>query len=226
MMDYICTNEPIKQAALAAAGSIREHLYKGERVLWLLSGGSSLTIAVMASQNKRLKNIDLSNLYISVTDERFGPIGHDNENWQQLIDAGFWLHGANLYRPLTGRDIETTTTAFNNWLETQFKTADFKLGIFGIGVDGHTAGIKPFSSATESTDYATSYSCNKFERITISFFAIEQLDQAIIQASDDEKQPIVNEFIYEKFPIDKQPAQILKKIPNISIYTNIVKKVY
>jgi 6-phosphogluconolactonase/glucosamine-6-phosphate isomerase/deaminase len=225
-MDYIYSNEPIKQAALAAVGAIREHLYKGERVLWLLSGGSSLAIAVMASQSKRLKNIDLSNLYVSITDERYGSVGHANENWQQLIEAGFWLNGANLYRPLIGRDIETTTIAFNNWLETQFKTADFKLGIFGIGVDGHTAGIKPFSSATESTDYATSYSCDKYERITISFFAIEQLDQAIIQASDEDKQSIVNEFIYEKFPIDKQPAQILKKIPNISIYTNIIKKVY
>ena len=225
-MDYIYTNDPITQAAFATVGAIREHLYKGERVLWLVSGGSSLAIAVMASQSKRLKNIDLSNLYISVTDERYGPIGHDNENWQQLIDAGFWLHGANLYRPLIGKDIEATTAAFNNWLETQFKTADYKIGIFGIGIDGHTAGIKPFSSATESTDYVTSYTCDKFERITISFFAIEQLDQAIIQASEDEKQSIVNEFIYENLPIDEQPAQILKKIPNISIYTNIIKKVY
>lgn len=225
-MDYIYTNEPIRQAALATVGAIREHLYKGERVLWLVAGGSSLAIAVMASKSKRLKNIDLSNLYVSITDERFGSVGHANENWQQLIDAGFWLHGANFYRPLIGRDIKTTTIAFNNWLETQFKTADYKLGIFGIGVDGHTAGIKPHSSATESIDFVTSYTSDKFERITISFFAIEQLDQAIIQASDEDKQSIVNEFIYEKIPIDKQPAQILKKIPLISIYTNIIKRVY
>ena len=225
-MDYIYTNEPIEQAALATVGVIRQHLVKGERILWLLSGGSSSEIAIIASKSKRLKNIDLSNLYISITDERFGPIGHPDENWQQLLDAGFDMTGANLYRPLIGLDIKATTAAFNNWLETQFATADFKIGIFGLGIDGHTAGIKPFSSATESVDLATSYSGKDFKRITISFFAIEQLDEAIIQASGDDKESAVGDFIYNNFPIKKQPAQILKRIPQITLYTNTRKKVY
>jgi len=225
-MNYIYNKKPTEQAAFSTVGILREHLYKGEHVLWLLSGGSSLEIAVIVSKSKRLKNIDLSKLYISMTDERYGPVGHKNENWQQLLDAGFDMPGANLYRPLIGRDIEKTTSAFNDWLETQFKTANYKLGIFGIGADGHTAGIKAQSSATESIDLATSYTSNDFERITISFFAIEQMNEAIIQASGDNKASVVRDFIYNKYPIIRQPVQILKKIPNITLYTDIKKEVY
>ena len=223
-MDYIYNSKPVEQAALATVGILREHLYKGERVLWLLSGGSSLEVATIASKSKRLKDIDLSKLYVSMTDERYGPIGHNDENWQQLLNSGFDMPGANLYRLLIGQDIESTTAAFNNWLETQFAAADYKLGIFGLGVDGHTAGIKPHSSATESIDLAVSYKSNDFERITISFFAIEQLDEAVIQASGDSKQLIVNQITYDGFPLKDQPAQILKKIPLTTLYTNIRKE--
>ncbi len=225
-MNYIYNTEPIEQAALATVGILREHLNKGERILWLLSGGSNLEVAVIVSKSKRLKNIDLSNLYISITDERYGPIGHKKENWRQLLDAGFDMPGANLYRPLIGKDIKTTTTAYNDWLESQFKTADYKLGIFGMGTDGHTAGIKPQSEATESVDFATSYVSNDFERITVSFFAIEQLDEAVIQVSGENKKSIVGDFIYNKFPIDRQPIQILKKIPLLTLYTDIRKETF
>ena len=133
------------------------------------------------------------------------------------------MPGVNLYRPLIGRGIKETTTAFNNWLETQFATADYKLGIFGLGVDGHTAGIKPNSKATESIDLATSYKADDFERITISFIAIKMIDEAIIQASGDSKKLIVREFTFDGFPINEKPAQILKKIPISTLYTNISK---
>jgi 6-phosphogluconolactonase/glucosamine-6-phosphate isomerase/deaminase len=222
-MNYIYTNEPIEQAALAAVGILREHLSKGERILWLLAGGSGLEVAAIASKSKRLKNIDLSNLYVSMTDERYGPIGHKDENWQQLLDLGFKLPNANLYRPLIGQNIDNTTTAFNNWLETQFATADFKLGVFGIGIDGHTAGIMPHSSATEAIELATSFTSKDFKRITISFIAIEQLDEAVIQATGAEKELIVRELAYDGFPIDERPVQILKKIPLTSLYTDISK---
>lgn len=222
-MDYIYTNKPIKQAALATVGVLRAHLYKGERVLWLLSGGSSLAIANIVSKSKRLRDLDLSKLYISITDERYGPVGHADENWQHLLDSGFNMPGANLYRPLIGATIEETTAAFNNWLETQFTTANYKLGIFGLGTDGHTAGIKPNSTATESIDLATHYKADDFERITISFIAIKLLDEAVIQASGDSKQLIVRELTYDGYPMNERPSQILKKIPISTLYTNISK---
>ena len=217
-MNYIYTDKPVDLAADLVADKLIEHLSRNERILWLLTGGSGATIAVVAS--KKLVGIDLSNLVVTMTDERFGPVGHKDENWQQLLDGGLSLPGATLYRPLIGQDIQTTTARFNDWLLEQFNKADFKLGIFGLGSDGHTAGIKPHSPATTSTDLATSFKGNDFERITITFVAIKQIDEAVIQAAGPDKRAVIHDLVYENLPLDDQPSQILKVIPLTTIYTN------
>lgn len=222
MINRIYTEEPVKQAADEAARIIKEHLSNQDRVLWLLSGGSGIAIAIEAS--KRLQNIDLSRLFVSLTDERYGAVGHSDENWQQLLDAGLELTGANLYRPLIGKSISETTNAFNDWLSNQLELSDYNVGIFGIGADGHTAGIKPHTSATASTDFATSFSSDDFERITISFNTIRRLNEVIIQASGVEKQPVIHDLLTSDLSLNDQPAQILKTVPRATLYTNNKEK--
>lgn len=218
-MDYIYNENPIEKAAQATAKLLTDHLLNGERVLWLLSGGSSLNIAIEAS--KKILGINLSNLSVSLTDERYGPIGHANENWQQLIDGGLWILQANIYRPIIGKDIKETEEEFNTWLENALKSCDYKLAIFGMGPDGHTAGIKPLSPATRSGNLVASFKGDDFERVTISFNAIKQLDEAVIQISGSDKIPELHKLIYEDIALEKQPAQILKTIPKSTIYSNI-----
>ena len=218
MIDYVYDNNPIERATEAVVQTIKEHLAKGEKVLWLLTGGSGIAIAVEASKRLRLSN--LSKLFVTVTDERYGLIGHQDENWQQLLDAGFKLPGANLYRPLIGKDIEPTRISFNKWLSDQISNADYKIGIFGLGVDGHTAGIKPHSIAVLSNNLVASYKADDFERLTITFPVIKQLDRAIIQASGKIKQPAIHKLITSNLPLDSQPNQILKFIPHAILYTN------
>lgn len=217
-MNYIYTEEPIESAAEATAKSILNHLDKGETVLWLLTGGSGAKIAVIVGQ--LLRNHDLSKLSVSMTDERIGNIGHVDENWQQILDFGLNLPGANLYRPLTGESREQTTIKFGNWLEQQLAVNDFKIALFGIGSDGHTAGIKPGSSAATSTDFAASFNGNDFERLTITYRGIEQLDEAIIQASGADKTAVIKNLIAGDIDLRTQPAQILRKIPVATIYSN------
>ncbi len=221
-MDYVYSNEPVALAAIQTANSLREHLSKGEKVLWLLSGGSSIQVAVIAS--KLLNDTDLSKLFVSLTDERFGSVGHKNENWQQLINAGFNLTGANLYRPLINQDIDQTTKIFSDWLRLKLNEADYKIGIFGIGTDGHTAGIKPNSLAITTSDLATSFLGDDYQRVTISFNVIRQLDEAVIQVSGTDKVSIILRLIKETIPLEIQPAQILKSIPKATIYSNNKKE--
>jgi 6-phosphogluconolactonase/glucosamine-6-phosphate isomerase/deaminase len=216
-MKYIYTETPIEKAATFTSNKLIEHLSKGERVLWLLSGGSGSDIAIEAG--KKLVGTDLSNLVVSMTDERYGNIGHKDENWQQLLNAGFNLPGATLYRPLIGQSIQTTTSDFNDWLIDQIRLADYKFGIFGIGADGHTCGIKPGTDSVKSTDLAT-FIKSDFERITITFSTIVQIDEAAIQASGVDKKKVIYDLIYNSIPLMDQPAQILKTIPSSIFYTN------
>ncbi len=218
-MKYICSDHPIQQAADALADSITTQLHHGKRVLWLLSGGSGIDIAIK-TESLLPADTDLTNLYVSLTDERFGELNHADENWRQLIDAGLNLAGSHLYRPLVGQDITTTTDLFNNWLGEQFSAADYKIGVFGIGTDGHTAGIKPGSEPDDLQDYAYCFTGEDFERITISSLAIKRLDEAVTQASGSNKLDIIKQLLSDDRPVNIQPAQILKSVKLSSLYTD------
>ncbi len=218
-MLYIYSDQPAEQAARAVSTSITAQLQHGKRVLWLLSGGSGIEIAIKA-QTLLPTDLDLTNLYASLTDERFGKPNHANENWHQLIAAGFSLPNAQLYRPLQGKDPATTTQLFNNWLGEQFSAADYKIGIFGIGSDGHTAGIKPGSEPNDIQDYAYCFAGDDFQRITISSLAIKRLNEVVAQASGNEKLATIRRLLNSDLSIATQPAQILKSVKLSSLYTD------
>lgn len=217
-MNYTYTDNPTEDAASAVAESILKQLAAGKRVLWLLSGGSGGIIATIAS--KKLRNHDLSNLSVTMTDERYGPIGHEAENWQQILDSGFTAKGALLYRPLINEDRAKTTSKMNKWLNKQIRSSDYIIGIFGVGEDGHTAGIKPNSPAIKSGDLVASFTGDDFERITITFNMIKRMDEVVIQASGANKRPIINSLLNKVVPLNRQPAQILKTVPHAVFYSD------
>ncbi|TAL14516.1 hypothetical protein EPN95_02895 [Patescibacteria group bacterium] len=197
--------------------TINERLVAGNKVLWILSGGSGGKVC--AEVSKRLTG-DLSNLITTLSDERYVPLGDPDENWKQLIDFGFTVPGATTYRPIQGKDRETTTAEFGAWVEKQFSLADYKVGLFGMGTDGHTAGIKPGTSAVDATGWATAFTGNDFERITITFDAIKQLDEVVVQAMGADKTAILDSLLHEDIEIKVQPAQVLKSVAKSTIFTD------
>lgn len=198
--------------------TLTEHLQAGEKVVWLLSGGSGAKVCLEVA--KHLENISLEKLYVTLTDERYGNVGHADENWQQLLDAGFALPGASLYRPLQGLDRTQTTTDFATWLQEHIQAADYRVGLFGIGPDGHTAGIKPGSPAAVSTAWAADFTGEDFERITMTFPAIEALDEAVVQAMGAEKAPTLRQLAETDTDLIDQPAQVLKAVKKSTLYTD------
>src|ERR1700722_9807875 len=84
--------------------TISTHLSNGEKVLWILSGGSGGKVC--AEVSKRLTG-SLTNLATTLSDERYVPLGDPDENWQQLLDYGFSVPGATTYRPIQGKDRAT-----------------------------------------------------------------------------------------------------------------------
>src|SRR3989337_368047 len=92
----------IEPVASYLAGTIGEHLDAGGHVLWLVSGGSGIHVGIRTAE--LLAGHDLGKLSVTLTDERYGPVGHPDENWQQLLTGGFALPGAELYRPLVDQD--------------------------------------------------------------------------------------------------------------------------
>ena len=95
---------------------------------------------------------------------------------------------------LVDDDRNITTEKFDMVLKQEFEKADYKVGLFGVGTDGHTAGILPESGAINSENLAYSYDTPTFSRITMTPKAIEQLDEAVVWAQGEDKWKVIKDL--------------------------------
>lgn len=194
---------------------IANNLHAGKQVLWLVCGGSAAAVAIAVS--KQLQGKDLRLLTITLTDERYGDVGHVDSNWQQLRNGGFDLPGAVMVPVLEpGEDRGLATEKFNDNLRGLLRRADYRIGLFGVGMDGHTAGILPHSPAVRAADFAVSYEGPDYMRITMTPHAITSLDEAVVYAVGQSKWPVIDSFDEDISP-DAQPSQVLKQVPLLTI---------
>ena len=199
--------------------ALARELSAGKRVLWLIPGGSAIAVAVAVSNQLTAKNIPLDKLVVTLTDERFVPVGHDDSNWKQLTDAGFDLPGATLHAVLRGKDMTGTVDDFETTLQQELNQAEYSLGLFGIGSDGHIAGILPHTSAVKETGLAHGYDGGAYQRVTITIPAMFKLDEVIAYAAGEAKWPIFDQLETD-LPLDDQPAQILKQVLKATLFND------
>lgn len=204
-------------AASYIAGRIAERLRTGQQVLWLLAGGSAIPVAVAAAA--QLQDEQLGGLTITLTDERYGPPGHAASNWQQLLDAGLALPAAKLHPVLSGAPLADTADAFNTFLTEMLQEADYRIGLFGMGADGHASGLLPHCSALSSTAMAAHYQGPDYTRITTTPAAIAQLDTAVLYAMGEAKHEALSN-LGNKLQLERQPAQVLKRVPEFVIFND------
>lgn len=196
---------------------IKQRLDDGEKVLWLVTGGSSMPIVVAIC--RQLEDIDLSNLTVTLSDERYGPLGHSDSNWAQLKDLGFYLPGANLQPILTDKSLPQTVRDYTQFLKKSFEESDYKIGFIGVGPDSHIAGIKPRSPATTDKNMAVGYKWDDYIRITMTFPAIELLDCAVTYLVGESKQAAIG-ALAKNAPLGEVPSQILKRLKEAIIFND------
>jgi 6-phosphogluconolactonase/glucosamine-6-phosphate isomerase/deaminase len=197
---------------------ISSQLEAGKSVLWLVPGGSSIEVALLVA--KTLAGHDLSKLTMTLTDERYGPVGHADSNWRQLSDSGFALPGATLHPVLTDLPMDETVQHFGEIIRSAFSEADYSIGFFGIGPDGHTAGMLPGSPAATATTTTSGYDAEKFLRITITKSVIAKLDEAVVYAVGENKWPIVN-ALNDTITSEDWPALSLRTAGKLTIFSDL-----
>jgi 6-phosphogluconolactonase len=201
--------------------TITKHLQKGQKVLWLVTGGSAIGVAALVSQ--KLNGADLANLSVTLTDERFVPPNSSDSNWKQLQDAGFSLPKGRLFPILNNEEMDQTTQHYADILQKVLDEADYKIGLFGMGPDGHVAALFPgFPQVEKEQLYATSLNNSPKpppQRLTMTIPAIKELDEAIIFACGKEKKSALEKLNQSLDPYE-QPAQILKTLPKLTVYND------
>lgn len=205
--------------------TIQSHLDTGERVTWVVTGGSAISIAAMVSQN--LATADTSRLSITLTDERYGMPGHSESNWQHLLDGGFSLPNAHLYPVLRGKELIDTVDDYREILRQVIDEADYTIGLFGVGPDGHIASLFPgHPTLEEDSDYAViADEAPKPPplRISMSPVAIRAVDEAVAYIAGGAKAEALTR-LQATLPPSEQPAQLLKIVPVCTVFNDQIEE--
>lgn len=217
----IKSTSDINQISEYISSTINNELKKGKNVLWFVTGGSSVPLQIEIA--KKINEEFSNKLVVTLTDERYGPQDSEDSNWHKLITGGFNIKGVTLIPILTGKDFKETAREAKENIKREIEKADYKVGIFGIGIDCHTAGILPRTQAVKEDDLVCAYETELFDRITITPKVVRMLDQAFVYSMGELKWPAIESLKTEK-NIDDEPAQILKFVPLLTIFSDLSSK--
>ncbi len=210
-----------KEGISSLGNTIGNALKEGRNVLWVLSGGSNISIAVevMNMLQNFVAKKDLERLTITLSDERYDDLGHKDSNWQQLIDAGLNISNINTIPVLLGLDFEKTKDDFSVKVKKAYNKADIIIGQLGIGTDGHIAGILPSSRGIDDTSVAVAYEANDYKRITLTLKMIKKISVVFLFAFGESKKSIIRGLTSRSdLATNEMPAQILKKMKDVRVY--------
>lgn len=125
----------------------------------------------------------------------------------------------NCHEILEDDDIDSATHRFSDFLNAALAEKRYVLGLFGLGPDGHTAGLLPGSPALDSGQLADHYRAPDFERITITPRFLKHLDEAFIFAMGDNKAEQLDR-LSQDLDTRNQPAQLLKQAKLLTVFND------
>src|SRR3990167_889937 len=182
------------------------------KTLLALSGGTSVDYRVTLGQNE----IDPG--AICVVDERFGKPFHQDSNELLLKNQGvkdfadrFCIES---HKILKGKDFLETAKVYEKEIEDLFKKFKKKVGVMGIGVNLHTAGIFPYSVSAKSPNFVEAETVeDKFpKRISLTLKALGEFMNFVILAFGKEKKDSLKKVLDEKEnDMQKNPAIFYRK---------------
>ena len=203
------------------AKHISSLLLHDKKVLWLVCGGSNIPLAKEAMDIVRAQAGEkIKNLAVGQTDERFGPVGHPDSNWRQMIDAHFNFEGVETLPILRGKPLEETVEKYADTLAGAFSTHDAVVAQFGIGADGHVAGMLPHTGGIDENKLAFGYESAPYVRITMTSPAFAHISAAFGFAFGEAKREAIVNLQTKELSIAEEPCQLLKTIPESYFYSD------
>lgn len=221
-LHYLSTTDKALEAAQLLYASLAKSQFFSQPSLLLLSGGSCITVA---SHLVTLlpSDLDLSQLAVTLADERWVEPGSANSNEQNLRDQGviqaLEQRGAT-FIPILGRQLSAQESA--QAVHTQFqqllaeKTAVVLLA--GMGEDGHTLGILPNSDPStffptfSGEQLVTYYELGEGQdnphkkRITATFTAVGKVTATYLFAVGENKKSALQHLKNKDETVNNKPV--------------------
>lgn len=240
MFTYHSSINPTQDCASFLFSLLQSQQSHPTLLLW--SGGSVAEVAKLLIE-KHHQFSNLSWLTMSLVDERYGQPHHQDSNEvllqstdiiDQLIEKG------GKWEPfLTGLSLKNETNRLDQLFTKYFKTHTI-IGIFGVGEDGHTAGVLPifdnrndfdqlFNSDQDIVDYDLDQLHNTYpnqfkQRITLSISGINRLNQRIVFAQGEKKREVLQKLKANQQELSHFPAQIFNQTESELFTDQIITK--
>jgi 6-phosphogluconolactonase/glucosamine-6-phosphate isomerase/deaminase len=198
------------------AGWLADHI--SGKTLLLICGGSAAEAAVRAVND--LPSGLRQQLSVSLTDERYGKVGHDDSNWKLLQDLQLPDDLAYALPVLEddALNMQQTTELWGQKLAQLTQENTTVLAIFGIGADSHIAGLKPNSPPmSEDHNLAGCFVGEDFARITITPPVFMFIDACFVYTQGSAKQQAV-ELLAEDKEVMDYPDQLIKRTGSATVY--------
>jgi 6-phosphogluconolactonase/glucosamine-6-phosphate isomerase/deaminase len=181
-----------------------------------LSGGSTpKTLYEILAKEKKLKAGA-----VSLIDERFGKKLHENSNEKMIADTGLVKYldenKIRFYPILQGKSMEEIARDYDEAVRYLFNYFPKSVGILGVGVDGHTAGIPAIKKISQKilddksslvSFYDDEESFYK-QRITLTFLALSKLDEIIVLVFGKDKKKALK-LMFKEGSTAQIPARFL-----------------
>lgn len=230
MLKIIKSKNPALEIAKITAKNLKEHLSKGEKVLWLLAGGSAINYYHLMKDMFDYK-ADFSLLSIALGDERYSKDPqHAGATWPLYNELGVFKQliskGATVYDMLLGGTLQSEAERFDAFLKQSIFMGSYILSNQGIGVDGHTAGIIPIEDIKVFTGIYQGnleavghiYGGDHPKRITITPNLIDKVDSLMVYAVGEGKKDILKKLF--NIQNGKIPTPDINTCPSILLVNN------
>lgn len=203
--------------------------------LLLLSGGSMLRVLAHSRPPA-----NASRITIGVSDERFTKDPKEN-NFLLLKETPFY-HGAiasgahGINTGTSFESVEKLATAMENaWRAWMEKNPTGRIvATFGMGPDGHTAGIMPYAEDPGMFDIlfederrlVVGYDARGKNEIPLRAtatlpFLRSHVDAALAYVTGREKEPALQRALAETGTYAETPAQLFRVLPRFTLFTDI-----
>ena len=205
----------IERARQLVVKSINAAISERDRATVALSGGSTPKPLYESLVNA---DIDWDKLYVFWGDERYVPHDHPKSNARMTAEA--WLNHVpipetNIFRvPTSAKAPASDAATYAQTLRDFFGSAakaeiDFVLQ--GMGDDGHTASLFPFTEALDVRDRLVTVGNHNGEpRITFTVPLIQQGRQIVFLVSGENKQTALSQVFSSDASDREYPSRLIQ----------------
>lgn len=179
-----------------------------------LSGGSTpkAIFQMLAKPENRLR-ADWNKFLLFWSDERSVPPTSTESNYHMAMEAGWKelpVPKECIFRMVAESDLEKNAGAYEELIQTKIPQQRFDLVMLGMGDDGHTASLFPYTHAlhVDNKLVTANYVPEKQTwRMTLTFPCINDAQHTVVYVMGGGKEQVLKEVLKGEYRPDQFPSQ-------------------